>query len=180
MTKYGNKISGLTAEQVREQLAEETNAKAIKRLTAAQQYLDGKSPAEIEADFGWAEQTVYGWLNRFEERDFEDALYDDKPPGKEPELTDEQFQQFADTLQNSPETAGYTEPAWTSALAQHHLVEAFDVAYSQRHVQRLMNRAELSWKKPRADPSSADEDDLENYDEAIQKKSGSETKTRRS
>lgn len=44
----------------------------------------GKSHAEIEPDFGWTEQTVYGLLNRFEERDFEDALYNDKPPGKNP------------------------------------------------------------------------------------------------
>lgn len=118
-------------------------------------------------------------MNRFEERDFEDALYDDKPPEKEPELTDEQFQQFPDTLQNAPEAAGYDEPARPSAFAQHHFVESFDIAYSQRHVQRFMNGAEMSWKKPRVDPSSAGEDDLEIYDEAFQKKSGSETKTRR-
>jgi len=76
MTKHGNKIPGLTVEQVRKQLAEETDPKAIKRLTAAREYLDGLSPADIETKYGWHEQTIYGWLDRFEERGFEAALYD--------------------------------------------------------------------------------------------------------
>jgi len=55
MTKHGNKIPGVTVEQVREQLAEETNPKAIKRLTVAREYLDGLSPADIETKYGWHE-----------------------------------------------------------------------------------------------------------------------------
>jgi uncharacterized protein YjcR len=65
MTKSGNKISGLAKERVREQLADEADPKAIKRLAAAREYLDGLSPAEIENKYGWNEQTIYGWLNRF-------------------------------------------------------------------------------------------------------------------
>jgi len=169
MTKHGNKIPGVTVEQVREQLAEETDPKAIKRLTVAREYLDGLSPAEIETKYGWHEQTVYGWLNRFEERGFEAALYDDKPPGQDPELAEDQFEEFAETLQQPPEQAGYDEPAWTSKLARQHLIEAYDIAYSLRHVQRLMNKAEVSWQKPRPEPSSADEEELQEYDEALKK-----------
>lgn len=180
MTEHGEKIPGITKEQVREQLADESDPTAIKRLTAAREYLEGHSPAAIEAKFGWPEQTIYGWLNRFEERDFADALYDDERPGRPPELTDEQFQQFAEALHHPPEDEGYDEPAWTSALAQHHLLAEFDVAYSRRHVQRLMNEAEVSWKKPRPEPSSATEEEREKYDEEVEKKSATETKTRRS
>jgi transposase len=177
MTKHGNKIPGVTVEQVREQLAEETDPKAIKRLIAAREYLDGLSPAKIEIKYGWHEQTIYGWLHRFEERGFEAALYDDKPPGREPELADEQFDEFAETLQDSPEEVGYDAPAWTSKLAQQHLLEELDVAYSRRHVQRLMKKAEVSWKKPRPEPSSAIEEELEEYDEEVEKKSGNATRT---
>ena len=169
MTKHGNKIPGVTVEQVCEQLAEETDPKALKRLTVAREYLEGLSPADIETKYGWHEQTVYGWLDRFEERGFEAALYDDKPPGREPELADDQFDEFTETLQDSPEEAGYDEPAWTSKLAQQYLLEEYDVAYSRRHVQRLMKQAEVSWKKPRPDPSSADEEELEQYDEELKK-----------
>lgn len=48
MTEHGNKISGLTKERVRGQLADESDSKAIKRLTAAREYLDGLSPEDIE------------------------------------------------------------------------------------------------------------------------------------
>jgi len=63
MTKPGNKISGLTKERVREQLADEADPKAIKRLTAAREYLEGLSPEAIEDKYGWHHQTVYNWLN---------------------------------------------------------------------------------------------------------------------
>ena len=53
MTKHRNKIPGVTIEQVREQLADETDPKAIKRLTAAREYLAGLSPAKIETEYGW-------------------------------------------------------------------------------------------------------------------------------
>ena len=171
MTKHGKKIPGVTVDQVREQLAEETDPKAIKRLTAAREYLDGLSPAKIETKYGWHEQTVYNWLSRFEERGFRAALYDDERPGQDPELAEDQFDEFAETLQEPPEEAGYDEPAWTSKLARQHLIEEYDVAYSLRHVQRLMKKAEVSWKKPRPEPSSADEEELEEYDRELKKKS---------
>ena len=44
----------------------------------------------------------------------------------------------------------------------------FDVAHSRRHVQRLM-------KKPRPEPSSADETELERYDKGLEKKSDGAT-----
>lgn len=180
MAKTRSKIPEITADQVRDQLADETDPKAIKRLTAAREYLDGLSPADIETKYGWHEQTVYGWLDRFEERGFEDALYDDKPPGPDPELTEQEFEQFAEALNQPPEDAGFDEPAWTSALAQQYLIAEFDVAYCRRHVQRLMRQAEVSWKKPRPEPSSADEEELEQYDEELKKKSADATMTRRS
>ena len=48
MAKEGNEIPDLTKRRVREQLADETDPKAIKRLTAAREYLEGLSPADIE------------------------------------------------------------------------------------------------------------------------------------
>jgi len=170
MTKHGNKIPGLTKERVREQLADESDPKAIKRLTAVREYLDGLSPEDIEDKYGWHHQTIYNWLNRFEERGFEAALYDDSRPGRPPELTDDQFEQFSAVLHDPPEEAGYDAPAWSSALAQHYLVEAFDVAFSRRHVRRLMHKAGVSPKRPRPEPASVDEDEREEFEETVEKK----------
>lgn len=41
MTSEGSKIPDLTERQVREQLTDETDPKAIKRLTVAREYIDG-------------------------------------------------------------------------------------------------------------------------------------------
>ena len=70
MTKDGNKIPGIMRDHVREQLADETDPKAIKRLTAVREYLEGLSPETVENKYGWHHQTIYNWLNRFEERGF--------------------------------------------------------------------------------------------------------------
>lgn len=172
MTQHGNKLPSLDSQQVRDQLTEESGGKALKCLTAAREYLNGLSPARIEAKYGWHEQKVYGWLHRFEERDFEDALYDDKPPGRLPELSDDQFDHFAAALQESPKHAGYDEPAWSSALAQQYLLEHFDIAHSQRHVSRLMNEAEMAYKKPRPQPASADKREREAFHETVEDEIG--------
>ena len=58
MTKHGDKLSDLTIEEVTERLNEESDGKAIKRLVAAREYLDGHSPASISEKFGWPEQTI--------------------------------------------------------------------------------------------------------------------------
>ena len=170
MTKEGSKIPDLTKGRVREQLADETDPKAIKRLTAAREYLEGLSPAEIEDKYGWDRQTVYNWLNRFEERGFEAALYDDPRPGRPPKLDDEQFERFADALQEPPTAVGYDEPVWSSHLAQQYLLEEFAVAHSQRHVRRLMHKAGVSPKRPRPEPATADEAEREEFYDTVEKK----------
>ncbi|WP_253184593.1 helix-turn-helix domain-containing protein [Natrialba sp. SSL1] len=114
MTEHGDKIPNLTTERVREKLADERDPKAIKRLTAAREYLERLSPAQIEDKYGWSRQTIYNWLNRFEERGFEAALYDDPKSGRSPKLDDDQFDRFADALQEPPTEVGYNDPVWSS------------------------------------------------------------------
>lgn len=80
MTSWGGKLDGVNEEQLRQQLRTETNAKAVKRLTSALLYVQGKSPAEIEQLLGFPEQTVYDWLDTVAERDLT-ALGDLPRPG---------------------------------------------------------------------------------------------------
>ena len=170
MTSEGDKISDLTKRRVREQLTDETDPKAIKRLTVACEYLEGLFPTDIEEKYGWNRQTIYNWLDRFEERGFEAALYDDSCPGRPPELTDEQFEQFAATLHEPPQEVGYDEPAWNPALARQYLLESFDIAFSRRHTRRLMHEAGVSPKRPRPHPASADETQRKESEETVEKK----------
>ena len=69
MTSWGGKLDGVNEEQLHQQLRTETNAKAVKRLTSALLYVQGKSPTEIEQLLRFPEQTVYDWLDTVAERE---------------------------------------------------------------------------------------------------------------
>lgn len=169
MTDHGEKLSSLTTEKVTERLAEESDGKAVKRLVAAREYLDGNSPASISEKYGWPEQTIYTWLNRLESRGLDEGLHDDPPPGRPPSLSDEEFEQFETAVRNPPEEAGYDEPVWSTALAQQFLRNELDHEFSRRHVRRLMKLAGLSWQTPRPQPPTADEDERDEFREDIKK-----------
>jgi DNA modification methylase/transposase len=138
------KLQDIPIERVRARLEDEDVPKAIKRLTAAREYLKGNSPAEIEEEYGWKEQTVYNWLNRFENRSFEDALYDDTSPGRPSKLTEEQLQKLTEALNRPPQELGYDKDRWGTELTQRYLREEFNAEFSARHTRRLMHRAGVS------------------------------------
>jgi transposase len=169
MTKHGEKLSDLTIEEVTERLNEESDGKAIKRLVAAREYLDGNSPAEISGKFGWPEQTIYSWFDRFESKEIDKALYDESPPGRPGTLTEEEFETFKQAVSNPPKEAGYDAPAWSSGLAQEFLRDEFDQEFSRRHVRRLLKRAGLSWQTPRPQPPTADDEEREEFRKDIKK-----------
>jgi hypothetical protein len=52
MTQHGNEVPFIESQQVRDQFRKESDGKAIKRPTAACEYLDGLSPAKIESKYG--------------------------------------------------------------------------------------------------------------------------------
>lgn len=138
MTRHGGKIPDVAPEAIRRRLPEATDAKAVKRLVVAREYLAGRTPAEIESKYGFPEQTVYDWLDRIEERGLDAALVDDRPPGRAPTLAGERRRRFERAVRRPPEEAGFDAPAWTPALAGEFLRESFGVSFSRRHVRRLL------------------------------------------
>lgn len=147
MTNWGGKIPDLTVAELQAKLAEtEDDGKAVKRLMAAIAYKQGQSPAEIEETFGISRKNVYEWLDRFEERGLDGALYDEPKPGRPSKLTDEEFEQLETVLHNPPEEAGYDIQTWTPKLVRHLLKTRFNVEYTQRHVRRLMDEIGIAWR----------------------------------
>ena len=140
MTDWGGKIAGITLEELQQRLAEtDDDGKAVKRLMTAIAYKRGQSPAEIEATFGISSGNVYQWLDRFETRGLDDALYDEPKPGRPPKLTDDEFAELETVLGESPDDAGYDGiRAWSSKVLKHWLETQFDVAYTTQHVRRLL------------------------------------------
>lgn len=149
MTGHGEKLSTLTPSSVTERLSEETDGKAIKRLVAAREYLDGHSPAEISEKFGWPEQTIYTWLDRLESRRLEEALYDDSPPGRPPTLSEDERETFYCAVADPPDEAGFDAAAWSTSIAQRFLRREFDQDFSRRHTRRLLKAARSLEETPR-------------------------------
>ena len=144
MTKRGDKLAGVSLAHLRQRFSDETDPKAVKRLTAALEYKSGLSPAKIEAKYGVPEQTVYDWLDRFAERGIDAALYDTQRPGRPRLLGGEQHQRFVAVVNAPPSEAGYDAPVWSPALSRRYLEETFDITYSREHCRRLLHEAGLS------------------------------------
>lgn len=162
MTKWGEKISDISLEELQRNLVEtDDDGKAVKRLVAAIAYKHGQSPADIEERFGLSRNNVYAWLDRFEERGLDEALYDEPKPGRPPKLSDEEFDEFVAVVNESPEDAGYGNvEAWTPKLVQHWLKSRFDVEYTRRHIRRLMDETGLSWRTARPEHHDIDPGDV--------------------
>jgi transposase len=169
-TEHGGKLSDTETEDLVDQLAEQPDeGQAVMRLVAAREYKAGLSPAQIEDKYGWSEGTVYHWLGYFEKRGDDAALVDKPRSGRPRKLTDEQYEQFIDELQESPQEFGYDHQAWFPLLAHHYLRSEYDVEYSLRHIRRLLNEAELSWRTARPRHHKADSEEEVEFQETVEK-----------
>lgn len=129
-----NKLDDVSADALRDRLDEVESAKAAKRLMVALAYLDGESVSKLGDRYGIPASTLYYWLDRFEERSLDDAIEDQKRPGRPSKLDDDERAAFEATLRNPPHDVGYDPDEWTPELAQRHLEEEFDVTYSLGHI----------------------------------------------
>lgn len=144
MTRHGEKIPDVTPARVKAALPEASSPKAVKRLVAAREYLAGRSPADIEAKYGFPEQTVYEWLDRIERRGLANGVEDDEPPGRPPRLEGDRLERLKDVLQSPPVEAGFEKPRWSARLVQTYVRAEFGVDFSRRHARRLLHRFQRS------------------------------------
>lgn len=144
MTEWGQKLAGISDVDLQSHVSVTVETKPVWRLVAAFEYRDGLSPAGFEAKYGIPADTVYTWLDRFEERGVATALEDEPRPGRSPRLGEAEWNRFVDDLDTPPAELGYDESAWTTSLVRRHLDAEFGVEYSARHVRRLVERANVS------------------------------------
>lgn len=146
MTNWGGKIPETTIADLQTTLEEiDDDGKAVKRLVVALAYKHGRTPAEIEDTFGFAEKTVYEWLDRIEDGGLEEAVSDESKPGRPSKLTDDQFDKLTTVLDQSPADVGYDVQAWSPDVVQDWLNTEFEIEYTRRHIRRLLRDAGFSW-----------------------------------
>lgn len=120
-------------------LEDATAKKETLRLVVAIIYKRGPSVPMIAGWLDLREATVYRWFDRLETEPVREAVQDRQRPGRPPKLADSYRERFREALKNPPTDAGYDDAEWTPGLAQQFLEDQFGVAYSRRHVQRLLN-----------------------------------------
>lgn len=134
------KLDDVSAERLRRRLAEATEPKAVKRLMVALSYKDGERVDELSDRFDIPKSTIYYWLDRFEDRPIEDALADEKRPGRPSRLDESDREALAADLERPPEAFGHDREEWTPELVADHLEAEYDTSYSVGHVRRLLRR----------------------------------------
>jgi transposase len=84
-------------------------------------------------------------------------------------LTNEEHDQFVGALHRATRSVGYNAPAWPPELARQYLLDEFDTDYTLRHVRRKIKDAGLSWQTPRPQPSTVEEEELEEFRKDLEK-----------
>jgi transposase len=163
------KLENISVGELEDAIDDATGKKETQRLMAAIIYKRGPSAPMIAEWFGTREQTIYRWFDRLETEPIEQAVQDRQRSRRPSKLDDADWTEFRQTVQQPPEEAGYDHPAWTTSLAQQFLEDAFDVEYSRRHVQRLLNDAGLTWQTPRPQPLTADDEERTEFWTTIKK-----------
>lgn len=131
-----NKLEDVDPSDLRDALAETTDAKATKRLMVALDYLDGVAVDELSDRYGIPRSTVYYWLSRFEDRPIEDAITDEDRPGRPTELDRSVLEEV---VAADPHSYGVDRTEWSPASLRDVLEREFDVSYSEGHVRRLLS-----------------------------------------
>jgi len=139
-------LENVSADDLREVLADVEGKKPTQRLMAAINYLeeDDAILADVAGRYGYTGPWLSGWLDRLErlaDEPFEQVVYDDHRSGRPSKLTDTAYEQFVQDLTNPPEECGIDARAWSVPLARRYLREEFDVEYCERHVRRLLSQA---------------------------------------
>ncbi|THE66113.1 helix-turn-helix domain-containing protein [Salinadaptatus halalkaliphilus] len=144
-------LENITVEELRTALENVEGKTPTKRLLAAIAYKNGITQTELADWYGVERRTIYSWLTRLEDESLEDAVTDAERPGRPRKLEDDERQAFERTLQEPPTAAGYDESAWSPALVQTHLEEAYDATYSIPSCRRLMKEAGLRYHARRTE-----------------------------
>ena len=150
-------LDEITVEDLQDALDRVEGKKPTQRLLAAIAYKNGVTQTELAEWYDVERRTIYSWLKRLDADSLDEAVEDEKRPGRPRKLSEAEQQKFAHALQESPTEFGYDAPAWTPALVQKHLEETYDVEYSIPSCRRLMKEAGLRFRKSQSGTTDADE-----------------------
>lgn len=166
------RLENISADQLRDFLDEVDGKQATLRVVAGINYKEGVTQTDLADWYGVSRTTIHNWLTRLEKlenNDLEDVIYDDSRTGRPRKLNEEQWDELVTILDNSPEDVGIDAPSWTPKLVQMHIRDSYNIEYSLRHIRELLNRAGYVWKTARPTFVKGDERAREAFREGFKK-----------
>ncbi len=166
-------LDAISVEELQDALDSVDGNKPTQRLLAAIAYKNGVTQTELAQWYDVQRRTIYSWLKRLDtDESLEQAVSDDKRTGRKRKLSETEQEEFEETVHEPPEKVGIDAPAWTPALVQQYLEDAYDVEYSIPSCRRLLKEAGLSYQKPRRTAAEADETEQEEFRDEFKKSGG--------
>ena len=173
MEQVVNHLDEISVEELQDALDNVEGKKPTQRLLAAIAHKNGVPQTELAEWYDVQRRTIYSWLKRLDtDESLEQAVSDDKRTGRKRKLSEQQQEEFEETVHDPPEEVGIDAPAWTPALAQQFLEETYDVEYSIPSCRRLLKEAGLSYQKPRRKAAEADESERDEFYDEFKKSGG--------
>lgn len=108
----------------------------------------GFTVPDICTIFETTDDTVYTWLDRFDEEG-PAGLFDRSRSGRPREIDEEAEAELERVLEGAPVEEGYDFTTWTTPLLRSHLKERLGIDVSDATVRRALHRLEFVWRRPR-------------------------------
>ena len=137
-------LDHVSMDDLRETLGQIEDKVPAQRVLTAIAYKQGDSIGRLAERHAVSRQTIRNWVDRFAQRPLDVAPFDEPRAGRPRKLSTTDRRRFQRELQRSPRRVGYDADEWTPRLAQQHLETTYGVAYSDRHVRRLMRESEMA------------------------------------
>jgi transposase len=143
------RLTSRQRQQLQRQLRQARDVGLYRRTLAVLEFYQGRSAADIAHMLGVTRQSVYNWVEAYQDTMQPAALEDDGGRGRYPLLDEDDEHLLAALLAISPQDLDYPNTGWTVPLLQ----EVFEICTDQRlsddTLRRALRRMDYVWKRPR-------------------------------
>jgi transposase len=142
-------LTGRQRELLRASLATPPSPGYARRALALLALDEGQSVAEVAELLGVSRQSVYNWLQAYEQMPRPDALQDRYGIGRPSLWNETSAQLLQNGLRHRPENLGYVGLNWTVPLLREYLYDDAGMWLSEDTIRRQLQRLGYVWKRYR-------------------------------